>query len=86
MTEDDLRELDLQGLIAIVYEDWPAMGVTPRTYLDALDRWDCRTLADAVGNEDAETQVRYFLSFAGPWRGAVARAVKAELRRRLKSG
>jgi len=37
---------------------------------------------DRFGNENAKDVVIYFLSNAGTWRGEVAKAVKAELKRR----
>lgn len=79
----DLTELDLRQLVAIIFDDWETISADAATYLYALDAHDCEVLSDPVGNETAELQVRYFLANAGGWRGPVARAVKAELRRRL---
>jgi len=80
---NDLAAMDLQQLIAIVFDDWTAINPDAATYLQALDSHDCAALNDRVGNETAELQVRYFLTHAGQWRGPVARSVKAELRKRL---
>jgi hypothetical protein len=79
----DLSEANLRQLVAIVFDDWDTISADAATYLYALDAHDCEVLSDPVGNETAELQVRYFLANAGGWRGPVARAVKAELRRRL---
>jgi hypothetical protein len=82
----DLTTVDLQDLVAMVYADWDRVNPYAASYLSALDVNDCHGLDDPVGNEAAETQVRYLLANAGAWRGATARAVKAELRRRLATG
>lgn len=80
---DDLSELNLRQLLAIVFDDWETIPPGAATYLNALDSHDAEVLSDPVGNESAELQVRYFLANAAGWRGRVARSVKAELRRRL---
>lgn len=79
----DLGSLDVQQIVALVYDDWDDVHPSAATYLNALDVNDCRELADPVGNETADLQLRYFLAHAASWRGETARAVKAELRRRL---
>jgi hypothetical protein len=84
MEEHDLRDAGLQRIVALIYNDWgDTIDPYATQYLNALDVNDCETLDDPVGNETAEVQVRYFLSNASAWRGPTARAVKAELRRRL---
>jgi hypothetical protein len=80
----DLSETNLRQLLAIILDDWETISPDAATYLYALDAHDCEVLSDPVGNETAELQVRYFLANAGGWRGPVARAVKAELPRRLR--
>ena len=80
----DLSTLDLQDLVAMVYADWDYVNPSAASYLDALDVWDCHELDDPVGNETAEIQIGYLLTHVTGWRGLTARAVKAELRRRLE--
>jgi hypothetical protein len=80
----DLSTVDLQDLVAMVYADWQHVNPYAASYLNALDVWDCHELDDPVGNETAEIQIRYLLTHVAGWRGATARAVKAELRRRLE--
>ena len=79
----DLTTLDLQDLVAIVYADWGNVNPYAASYLNALDVNDCHELDDPVGNETAEIQIGYLMANAAAWRGETARAVKAELRRRL---
>ncbi len=81
--ESDLTSADLQQLIALIYDDWETINPSAAAYLNALDVNDCHELNDRVGNETADLQVRYFLTHAAGWHGSTARAVKAELRRRL---
>lgn len=80
---EELATADLQRIVALIYSDWSDINASAATYLNALDVNDCRQLDDPVGNETADTQLRYFLVHAGSWRGPTARAVKRELRRRL---
>ncbi len=80
---NDLRDVDLQHLVAMIYADWANINPSAAAYLHALDVNDCSALDDPVGNETADTQLRYFLTHAAGWRGPTAGAVKAELRRRL---
>lgn len=74
----------MQELVAAVYADWESIDAGAAAYLHAVDINDCLELSDPVGREDAATQLGYFLSLAGAWRGATARAIKAELRKRLR--
>jgi hypothetical protein len=80
---DQLATADLQRIVALIYGDWSDINASAATYLHALDINDCRELEDPVGNETADIQLRYFLTYAAAWRGPTARAVKRELRRRL---
>jgi hypothetical protein len=82
-TDSDLREADLRELVAMIYADWDMIDPAAAAYLHAIDVNDCVDLDDPVGNETADLQLRYFLVHAAAWRGATARAIKAELRRRL---
>lgn len=80
---DNLRTMKLHTLASIITADWkkPYFGAKP--YLQAM----------ACINEDGmyicdtwKSVVLYFLSNATTWKGEVARAVKAELKDRLKTG
>lgn len=76
-------DMQLFELASVVRRDWtrPYFGAVP--YLEAL--YSLRTVADRYYFDTGESVVRYFLANAGTWRGDVARAVKAELKRRIPS-
>lgn len=82
----DLRTLKLRQLANIAWTDWRErsksgiyFGAEP--YLAAMMALD--SIDDAYGADSGESVVAYFLANATTWRGPVARAVKAELKRRL---
>ena len=63
-----------------IRKDWGAkvyFGAKP--YLDAMAY--LTNVTDSYGCETAKTQVIYFLSNAGTWRGETAKRVKAELKK-----
>lgn len=80
-SNDQLAKMALDELFVLVRHDWrkPYFGAVP--YIAALSR--CRSLDTVFIAEPARDLVPYFLANAGTWRGPVARAVKAELKRRL---
>jgi len=77
----NLKGETLSGIAALIRSDWraPYFGAVP--YLSALGT--LRDIGDAYGADTARDVVLYFLSNATTWRGPTARAVKAELKRRL---
>ena len=76
-----LRSMSMHKLFELVREDWsrPYFGAVP--YIDAL-----MALTDSgyYGLDSWQDLAIYFLGNANTWRGPTARAVKAELHRRLK--
>lgn len=80
-----LRALTIAGIARIAFRDWHRTknGVYfgARPYLQAMHSMSAIT--DAYGLDDGVSIVRYFLANASTWRGPVAKAVKAELKRRL---
>lgn len=74
--------LTISDLAYIVKRDWakPYFGAVP--YLDAMTSLE--SIEDNYGYDDGASVVLYFLSNAKTWRGETAKAVKAELKRRLK--
>jgi hypothetical protein len=78
----DLRTKKIHELAAIVRGDWEKVHVTAQPYLKAMER--IQNIEDDYGSDRASMIVSYFLSNAKSWTGNVARAVKAELNRRLK--
>lgn len=81
---DGINELTIDGIAAMVDRDWDDVNYAARPYLDAM--YSLGTLDDNYGLDSGRSVVSYFLANAGTWRGPVARAVKAELRRRLLAG
>ena len=77
-----LQDLLIYGLARLARADWitPYFGAAP--YLTAMACLD--SIDDAYGADDGRSVVLYFLSNARTWRGPVAKAVKAELKRRLR--
>ena len=79
----DVRGLPPYKLAALAQADWSQRGkgvsYAALPYLQALesvDSWEGKYIL-----EEARTIGLYFLSNAGGWRGPVARAVKAEIKR-----
>lgn len=79
MTQD-LSALNLAQLAALCKADWkkPYFGAVP--YLSALSQ--INSIDDRFLAEDAHSIVLYFISNASTWRGEIAKAVKAELKKR----
>jgi hypothetical protein len=79
---DALREGTIRGIASIIRRDWtnPYFGAVP--YLQAMSALD--SIDDQYIAEDGHTIVVYFLGNANTWRGPIAKAVKAELKRRCK--
>jgi hypothetical protein len=70
----------ISQLANIIRADWKKVYFAAVPYLDAMRQLD--TIGDNYGLDSGKTIVIYFLSNAGTWRGEVAKAVKAELKRR----
>jgi len=80
-TAEDLKEVNYAGIANLIRKDWKKVYFGAVPYLDALGDG----VLDATGAyyaDDKDTIILYFLANANGWRGAVARGVKADLRRR----
>lgn len=76
-------EMTVAELAELVRRDWGTkLSPCAAPYLDAM--LTLRSVDDAYYNDSGRSVVLYFLSNAGSWRGEVARAVKAELKRRVQ--
>ena len=64
-----------------IRRDWQRVNYAAQPYLAAMECLD--SPSDTYGLDDAKSIVRYFLSNAASWRGARARAIKAELKATL---
>jgi hypothetical protein len=87
----DLSDLTIAQLAAIVRRDWRTKDGKPNVWFGAepyLDAMETLMVVDPKGAtygwDSAESILIYFVSNAAQWRGPVARAVKAELKRRFK--
>jgi hypothetical protein len=79
-----LPEMPMWRIVKLIRSNWRPVYFGAEPYLGAMS--GIEKLSDPYGfGEDGRTQVLYFLSNATTWRGGVARLVKAELNRRLKT-
>jgi hypothetical protein len=77
----DLSDKDISGLARIIRADWKKPNYAAVPYLDAM-----RTLgkiSGAYGHDSGREIILRFLGNASTWRGETAKAVKAELKKRL---
>jgi hypothetical protein len=85
----DFSKMNLAELASTIRKDWRKVakngiyfGAVP--YLDAMSGMD--SVKDNYGMDSGSSIVMYFLANAQTWKGEVAKAIKAELNKRLKSG
>lgn len=79
----DYSKMSIAALAGIVLRDWGSkVNFAARPYITAMQSMN--TIADSYGAERGTSMVAYFLANASSWRGPVAKAVKAELNKRLK--
>ena len=72
----------LTQLARICQADWKNIYFGAKPYLDVMRQMT--NIHDKYVAEDGRSVVLYFLNNAKSWRGETAKAVKAELKRRLK--
>ena len=85
VSPEDLAALPRMGLdeiARVVYQDWRPVSYAAKPYVEALS--SLRDVKDSYMNDSGSSIVAYFLSNANAWKGEVAKAVKSELKRRLK--
>jgi hypothetical protein len=78
----DFKGMKITEIGSYIEKSWRPPNYAAKPYLDAMQQ------IDVQGNyilDDWTSVVAYFLSNATSWRGPVAKAVKAELNRRLKT-
>jgi hypothetical protein len=82
----DMKDKEISTLASAISRDWSqsdrGINFAARPYIDAM--MSLGGMGDKYMNDDAKEIVVRFLSNATGWRGPVAKAVKAELNRRLK--
>jgi hypothetical protein len=79
----NLPRMDLNQIAQLVYDDWKPVNYAAKPYLEAMST--LRSIKDNYIQDSGYSIVAYFLSNATSWRGEVAKAVKKELNRRLKT-
>jgi hypothetical protein len=78
----DLSKRSIRQLANIIQLDWKNVYFGAVPYLQAMRSLE--SVNDSFGYDDGKGIVRYFLSNARTWKGPVAKAVKAELNKRVK--
>jgi len=78
-----LPTMTLDGIANVTRQDWKNVYFGAKPYLDAMSTMD--NIKQQYGMDSGVSIVTYFLGNAQTWRGEVARAVKAELNKRIKS-
>lgn len=79
---ENLETLSISEIYAIIRHDWQNIYFGAKPYLSAM--YCLKTIDDNYGADSGRDIVMYFLANAQQWKGPVARAIKAELKRRLK--
>ena len=78
----NLENLSLHILADRIRREWgPKMYFGAVPYVDAMAT--VSNVSDSYGFDDGKSIVLYFLANATTWRGPVAKAIKAELKRRV---
>lgn len=77
-----LRAMNIAQIAGVIARDWKQVYFGAVPYLQAMRSLD--KISDNYGQDDGRGIVAYFLSNATKWKGETARAVKAELKRRMK--
>lgn len=80
--DSEMKKMDLSQLAGMVYDDWKNVNFAAKPYLAAMG--SLSSIDENFGFDSGRSIVNYFLVNANSWRGEVARAVKAELKRRVK--
>lgn len=78
----NLKHLTISEIAGVIDSDWTKVNVAARPYLNAM--FSLSRISDKYGMEEGRWIVSYFLGNATSWKGETAKAVKAELKARLK--
>jgi hypothetical protein len=78
----NLKSLTISDIALIITNDWAKVHVAARPYLDAM--FNLESINDLYYADSGRSVVAYFLNNATSWKGDTAKAVKAELKARLK--
>ena len=78
-----MKNQTLSELANVIQEDWKNVTPAAKAYLGPL--FELNDITDNYYLDSGRSVVCYFLANAQSWKGEVAREVKKELNRRLKS-
>lgn len=82
--EQGLPTANIGQIATVIQRDWGSkVNYAAKPYLSAMHSMN--QITDNYGADDGRSIISYFLSNANTWRGPVAKAVKAELNKRLKN-
>lgn len=79
---ETLTKMSLSAIAHLIRLNWKKVYFGAVPYLDAMG--SLHSISDQYGADPGKEIVLYFLANSNTWRGPLARAVKAELNRRLK--
>lgn len=82
ISADELRDMAICDIARVIRRNWTKIYFGAVPYLDAMHSLE--TVKDNFGCDSGKSIVAYFLGNAQTWRGAVAKAVKAELKKRIR--
>jgi hypothetical protein len=84
---EELKSMTISEIATVTWSDWKAtskngVNYAAKPYLDAM--LDLQTISDNYGLDSGRSIVMYFLANATTYRGEQAKAIKTELKNRLK--
>jgi len=79
---NDLNRMKISEIASLVDSDWKRVNYAAKPYLEAMFSLD--DVDDRYGLDPGRSIVAYFLSNSNTWRGDVAKAVKVELKKRIR--
>jgi hypothetical protein len=79
----DVSKMSLSEIVRLIRRDWKKVYFGAVPYLSAMGAME--KVSDTYGADSPGEPVLYFLSNAQTWKGPIAKAVKAELNKRLKA-
>lgn len=80
-TQPDYSTMSIAAIAGVIQRDWKNVNFAAKPYLQAMQ--SLTTVQDKYFNDDGISVVGYFLCNARSWTSETAKAVKAELNRRL---
>jgi hypothetical protein len=78
-----LEQMSLNAIAYMIYDNWKPVNYAAKPYLEAMTSLE--SIQDNYMMDTGYSVVAYFLSNANTWKGNLARAVKTELKKRLKA-